>query len=67
MNVPFLDVLTALCDKDLPLTSTDHEELGNPIEDQQIYDLISSYCPYENINDKVIIITVTKRNILLFI
>jgi oligopeptidase B len=34
MNVPFLDVLTALCDKDLPLTSTDHEELGNPIEDQ---------------------------------
>jgi Protease II len=32
MNVPFVDVLTALLNKDLPLTLTDHEEFGNPID-----------------------------------
>jgi protease II len=32
MNVPFVDVLTALLERDLPLTLTDHDEFGNPIE-----------------------------------
>lgn len=49
LSVPFLDVLTCLCDKNLPLTIADYEEFGNPLENQRIYDLIRSYSPYENI------------------
>lgn len=46
LNVPFLDILTSLMDESLPLSATDYLELGNPITDQQIYQLINSYCPY---------------------
>ena len=49
LNVPFLDVLSTLLDDSLPLTATDHLELGNPITDEKIYKLISSYSPYENL------------------
>jgi protease II len=34
----------------LPLTISDYDEFGNPVEDPLIYDLIYSYSPYENIN-----------------
>ena len=49
LSVPFLDVLSCLCDKNLPLTVADHEEFGNPVENKRIYDLIRSYSPYDNI------------------
>lgn len=49
LHFPFLDVLTTLLDKNLALTQTDHDEFGDPINDKNIYDAISSYCPYENI------------------
>ena len=52
LNVPFLDVLSALTDETLPLTATDHLELGNPITDEKIYKLINSYSPYENLSKK---------------
>ena len=45
LSVPFLDVVTALLDESLPLTATDHLELGNPIIDEKIYRLINSYSP----------------------
>jgi protease II len=44
--MPFLDVLDSLLDPDAPLSKTDYLELGNPIKDQKIYELINSYCPY---------------------
>lgn len=52
LSHPFLDVLTTLQDTSLPLTLTDHKEFGNPLASMEEYDLISSYCPYENITPK---------------
>ena len=52
LNVPFLDPLGCLLDEELPLTVTDHCEFGNPIVDEQIYKLISSYSPYENLSSQ---------------
>ena len=51
LNVPFLDVLNSLLDPSLPLSATDYLELGNPIEDEKIYQLINSYCPYQNLSN----------------
>jgi oligopeptidase B len=50
LNVPFLDVLSTLLDDSLPLTATDHLELGNPLLDERAYRLIHSYSPYENLS-----------------
>lgn len=49
LSVPFLDILSCLCDKNLPLTVSDYEEFGNPVENARIFDCIRSYSPYENI------------------
>jgi oligopeptidase B len=52
LEVPFLDILTCLLDENMPLTLTDHLEFGNPITDKQIYELIASYSPYDNLSKK---------------
>ena len=49
LNSPFLDVLSSLLDENLPLTVSDHDEFGNPLESVENYDTINSLCPYENI------------------
>jgi oligopeptidase B len=49
LKVPFLDVINTLADESLPLTLTDYLELGNPFSSENMYRLISSYSPYENI------------------
>ena len=51
LNAPFLDILGSLLDSDLPLSKTDYLELGNPIEDEEAYNLIRSYCPYQNLSN----------------
>ncbi|GGH63259.1 S9 family peptidase [Rothia aerolata] len=48
-EVPFVDALTTILDPDLPLSALEWEEWGNPIEDQQVYQYMKSYSPYENI------------------
>ena len=48
-EVPFVDVLTTMCDRDLPLTPPEWPEWGNPIEDAGAYETIASYAPYENV------------------
>ena len=52
LNVPFLDILNSLLDETLPLSATDYLELGNPNTDSDIYKLINSYCPYQNISNQ---------------
>ena len=38
-----------MLDEKQPLTVSDFDEFGNPAKDKLIYDLISSYSPYENL------------------
>ena len=48
-EVPFVDCLTTILDETLPLTVLEWEEWGNPVEDPQIYRVMKSYSPYDNV------------------
>lgn len=48
-EVPFVDCLTTILDPSLPLTVTEWEEWGNPIEDAAVYEYMKSYSPYDNV------------------
>jgi oligopeptidase B len=51
-EVPFVDVVTTMQDVDLPLTITEWEEWGNPLDDAADYDYMLSYSPYDNVEAK---------------
>ncbi len=51
-QVPFVDAVTTMLDDSLPLTITEWEEWGNPVEDASIYALMKSYSPYDNVEAK---------------
>jgi oligopeptidase B len=48
-EVPFVDALTSILDPTLPLTVTEWEEWGNPLESAEVYAYMKAYSPYENI------------------
>jgi oligopeptidase B len=48
-QVPFVDALNTILDPSLPLTVTEWEEWGNPLEDPEVYAYMKSYTPYENV------------------
>jgi len=48
-QVPFVDPLTTILDPSLPLTVTEWDEWGNPLEDADVYAYMKSYSPYENV------------------
>jgi oligopeptidase B len=48
-EVPFVDVVTTMSDPSLPLTVTEWEEWGNPIDDPEAYRVMLSYSPYDNL------------------
>ena len=48
-QVPFVDALTTILDPSLPLTVTEWEEWGNPLDDPEVYAYMKSYSPYENV------------------
>ena len=50
--VPFVDPLTTILDPSLPLTVTEWDEWGNPLEDSDVYFYMKSYSPYENVEAK---------------
>jgi oligopeptidase B len=48
--VPFVDVVTTMLDADIPLTSGEWDEWGNPNE-KEFYDYMLSYSPYDNVQE----------------
>jgi oligopeptidase B len=48
-EVPFVDCLTTILDPSLPLTVTEWEEWGNPVDDPAVYEYMKSYSPYDNV------------------
>ena len=48
-EVPFVDCLTTILDETLPLTVLEWDEWGNPVEDPEIYAVMKSYSPYDNV------------------
>ncbi|SCL58379.1 oligopeptidase B [Micromonospora citrea] len=63
-QVPFVDALTTILDPSLPLTVTEWEEWGNPLDDPEVYAYMKSYTPYENVRavDYPAILAVTSLN-----
>ena len=63
-QVPFVDALTSMLDPSLPLTVTEWEEWGNPLDDPEVYAYMRSYTPYENVRavDYPAILAVTSLN-----
>ncbi len=49
--VPFVDVLNTMSDDTLPLTPPEWPEWGNPLIDEEAYDRIKNYSPYDNVKD----------------
>jgi oligopeptidase B len=49
-QVPFVDALNSILDPSLPLTVTEWEEWGNPLDDPEVYRYMKSYSPYENLS-----------------
>ena len=47
-RVPFVDVLTTMLDEDIPLTSGEWDEWGDP-RDPEFYPYMKSYSPYDNV------------------
>ena len=49
--VPFVDVITTMLDEDIPLTTFEYDEWGNP-NNKDPYDYMLSYSPYDQVDNK---------------
>ena len=49
--VPFVDVVTTMLDDDIPLTTGEFDEWGNP-DNKDSYEYMLSYSPYDNVEAK---------------
>ncbi len=47
-DVPFVDVINTMSDSTIPLTVTEWEEWGNPLE-EKYYGYMKAYSPYDNV------------------
>jgi len=48
-DVAFVDVMNTMEDTSLPLTESEWNEWGNPLEDEEAYEYMLSYSPYDNV------------------
>ena len=51
-HVPFVDALNTMLDDSLPLTPIEWPEWGNPIEDEEAFNYIRSYSPYDQLQPR---------------
>ena len=49
--VPFVDTMTTMLNKNLPLTPAEWELWGNPIKNKEYFNYILSYSPYNNLKN----------------
>jgi oligopeptidase B len=49
-DVPWMDVITDMENPDLPLTTLEYDEWGNPAIKEQ-YDYLLTWSPYDNVTD----------------
>ncbi|HKP70836.1 MAG TPA: S9 family peptidase [Pyrinomonadaceae bacterium] len=49
VQVPFVDVMNTMIDADLPLTTEEWIEWGNPRDDKKAWDYMVTYSPYDNV------------------
>jgi oligopeptidase B len=49
--VPWVDVITTMLDPDIPLTTSEYDEWGDPNK-KEYYDYMLSYSPYDNVAAK---------------
>jgi oligopeptidase B len=49
--VPFVDVITTMLDPDIPLTTSEYDEWGNPNVEED-YNYILAYSPYDQVESK---------------
>lgn len=49
-EVPFVDVITTMCDPSLPLTVIEYDEWGDP-NDAAVLEVMRRYSPYDNVRD----------------
>ncbi len=49
--VPFVDVITTMLDENIPLTTGEYDEWGNPNK-KEYYDYMLSYSPYDQVEAK---------------
>ncbi len=47
-QVPFVDVMTTMLDADIPLTTAEYDEWGNP-NNKEFFDYMLSYSPYDQV------------------
>jgi oligopeptidase B len=50
-QVPFVDVVNTMLDENIPLTTNEFDEWGNP-KNEDAYRYMKSYSPYENVKKK---------------
>ncbi|MBV9241647.1 MAG: S9 family peptidase [Acidobacteria bacterium] len=48
-QVPFVDVMNTMIDADLPLTTEEWIEWGNPRDDKKAWEYMVQYSPYDNV------------------
>jgi oligopeptidase B len=48
-HVPFVDVVTSMLDDELPLTTNEYDEWGDPGASRGMYEYLGSYSPYDNV------------------
>ncbi|EGD77892.1 hypothetical protein PTSG_09526 [Salpingoeca rosetta] len=52
LRVPFVDVLTTMCDASLPLTTHEADEWGDPVADPDAFLRLQRLCPYQNVKQQ---------------